>query len=372
VTSNSGFVPPPYPYDRLNRLIPIAAAHAGGVVDFSIGTPVDPAPPEVVAMLSASDSERGYPASIGSEKLRSAVGEWMRRRLGVDIPPAQIAACIGTKEFVATLPQLMSLRHPDRDTVLYPAIAYPTYAMGAQLAKCRAVPVPATADGRMDLSAIAAADAQRALLLWVNSPGNPTGTLDDLEAAAAWGRSHGVPVFSDECYVEFTWDSGPRTILEHGTSGVVAVHSLSKRSNLAGVRVGAYAGDADIVQYLQEVRKHMGMMVPGPAQAAGVVALGDDGHVDRQREIYHRRLRQMADVISEWSQIEVPMPAGAFYLWIPVSDGWEFTEKLARDAGALVSPGEFYGPTAAGFVRLAVVQPDSQVDLVISRLRAAS
>lgn len=369
--SETGFVPPPYPYDRLNRLMPIAAAHSGGVVDFSIGTPVDPAPPEVVAMLSASDSERGYPASIGSEKLRTAVGDWMRRRLGVDIATSQIAACIGTKEFVATLPQLMSLRTPDRDTVLYPEIAYPTYAMGAQLARCRAVAVPAAANGQMDLAAIDPADAARALLLWVNSPGNPTGTLDDLGAAAAWGRSHRVPVFSDECYVEFTWDSRPRTILEHGTDGVVAVHSLSKRSNLAGVRVGAYAGDAEIVHYLQEVRKHMGMMVAGPAQAAGVVALGDDQHVDRQREIYLRRLRQMADVITDWSGIDVPMPAGAFYLWIPVTDGWEFTERFAAEAGALVSPGEFYGSAGANFVRLAVVQPDARVDLVIERLRRA-
>ena len=367
--SPTGFVPPPYPYDRLNRLMPIASAHPGGVVDFSIGTPVDPAPLEVVAMLSASDSERGYPASIGSEKLRNAVGDWMRRRLGVDIPASQIAACIGTKEFVATLPQLMSLRTPQRDTVLYPEIAYPTYAMGAQLARCRAVAVPATPDGRMDLAAIDPADAARALLLWVNSPGNPTGALDDLEAAATWGRSHHVPVFSDECYVEFIWDGPPRTILEHGTDGVVAVHSLSKRSNLAGVRVGAYAGDAEIVHYLQEVRKHMGMMVPGPAQAAAVVALGDDHHVDRQREIYYRRLRHMAEVITEWSQIEVPMPSGAFYLWIPVTDGWEFTERFAAEAGALVSPGEFYGPAGADFVRLAVVQPDARVELVIDRLR---
>jgi aspartate/methionine/tyrosine aminotransferase len=292
-SAESGFVPPPYPYDRLNRLVPIANGTSRRASwTFSIGTPVDPAPPEVVAMLSASDSERGYPASIGSEKLRGAVGEWMTRRLGVDVPTSQIAACIGTKEFVATLPQLMSLRTPERDTVLYPEIAYPTYAMGAQLARCRAVPIPATADGRMDLTAIDPADVSRALLLWVNSPGNPTGTLDDLEAAAHWGRSHQVPVFSDECYVEFTWDSRPRTILEHGTDGVVAVHSLSKRSNLAGVRVGAYAGDADIVHYLQEVRKHMGMMVPGPAQAAGAVALSTmTDHVDIQREVYHRRLR---------------------------------------------------------------------------------
>ena len=185
------------------------------------------------------------------------------------MPVAQIGACVGTKEFVGTLPQWLHLRRPDRDTVLYPAVAYPTYEMGAILAGCRPIPVPPTADGSLDLAAIAPADADRALALWVNSPSNPTGALDDLASAAAWGRSHDVPVFSDECYVEFTWSGRGRTILEDGLDGVVAVHSLSKRSNLAGVRIGFYAGDAELVHYLQEVRKHVGMMVPGPSQAAG-------------------------------------------------------------------------------------------------------
>ncbi len=148
--------------------------------------------------------------------------------------------------------------------------------------------MPARPDGQLDLAAISPDDASRALLLWVNSPSNPTGALDDLDAAADWGRTHGVPVFSDECYVEFTWSGRGRTILERGTDGVVAVHSLSKRSNLAGLRVGFYAGDAELVHYLQEVRKHVGMMVPGPAQAAGVAALDDDAHVEVQRERYHR------------------------------------------------------------------------------------
>ena len=147
-----------------------------------------------------------------------------------------MAACVGTKEFVATLPQWLKLRRPDRDTVLYPAVAYPTYEMGATLAGCRAVPVAVDEHFRIDLSTVSDDDASRALVLWVNTPGNPAGQVDDLGAAAAWGRARGIPVFSDECYVEFTWDGRRHTILEHGSDGVVAVHSLSKRSNLAGVR----------------------------------------------------------------------------------------------------------------------------------------
>jgi succinyldiaminopimelate transaminase len=366
--SPAGFVPPPYPYDKLDRLAAICAAHEGGIVDLSIGTPCDPPPPAVIAALASSDSERGYPPSIGTAGLRGAIRSWIQRRFDLDVSVDQIAACVGTKEFVATTPHYLRLRTPSRDTVLYPAVAYPTYEMGAILANCRPVAVPRRPDGGLDLDAIDPADAARALMLWVNSPSNPTGALSDLDAAAAWGRARGVPVFSDECYVEFTWEGRPRTILEQGTDGVVAVHSLSKRSNLAGLRVGFYAGDAELVTYLKEVRKHVGMLVPGPAQAAGVVALADDEHVQVQRDRYRRRLERMATVLSAWSGLDVPLPAGGFYLWFDAADGWAFAERLATEGGALVSPGDFYGAGGANNVRVAVVQPDDRIDQVARRL----
>ena len=362
------FDPPPYPYDRLDRLKPVCEAFDGGLVDLSIGTPFDAPPAEVVKALGASDAERSYPPSAGTVEYRTACHNWMVRRLGVEVPIDQIAAAVGTKEFVASLPRFMRLMNPDRDTVLYPAVAYPSYAMGATLGGCRSVGVPFGPDGTLDLAAVDAADIDRALILWVNSPGNPTGQLDDLEAAAAWGRKHAVPVFSDECYVEFTWEGLPQTILEHGLDGVVAVHSLSKRSNLAGARAGFYAGDATIVDFLRSVRQHSGMMLSGPVQVAAGVAFDDDDHVEEQRKRYRGRLELMADVLSEWAGIDVPRPAGAFYLWIPVADGWDFAARLAVDGGALVSPGEFYGAGGANFVRVAVVQPDDRIDLVARRL----
>ena len=366
----AGFVPPPYPYDRLDRFQPVAAALPGGMVDLSIGTPCDPPPPAVVAALSTSGAERGYPPSIGSAPLRTAARDWIRRRFDVDIPATQIGACVGTKEFVATTTQLLKLRTPSRDTVLFPAVAYPTYEMSATLAGCRAVPVAAADGGGLDLASIDPADAARALLLWINSPSNPTGALDDLGAAAGWGRANGVPVFSDECYAEFTWSGPAHTILEHGFDGVIAVHSLSKRSNLAGVRVGFYAGDADLVHYLQEVRKHVGMMVPGPAQAAAVVALGDDDHVVVQRDRYLHRMQRLSTAITAWSGFDIEIPAGGFYLWFDAEDGWAFAERMAGVAGALVSPGDFYGAGGANNVRIAVVQPDDRIELVIQRLGA--
>ena len=233
----------------------------------------------------------------------------MARRLGVTVDPAAVAACVGTKELVAGLPQWLRLRRPDRDTVLYPAISYPTYAMGAMLAGCRAVPV------RLPRADIDEADAERALCLWVNVPGNPDRRAGRPRRGGGWGRARGVPVLSDECYVEFTWDGPPRTILEHGPDGVLAVHSLSKRSNLAGVRAGFYAGDADLVHYLSELRKHAGLH--GARPGAG----------RRDRGVGRRRPRRRAagrvppparprcGPRSAGLGLDVPMPGGAFYLW---------------------------------------------------------
>jgi succinyldiaminopimelate transaminase len=363
------FEPPVYPYERLAGAKEKAEAHPGGVVDLSIGTPCDPPSAFVVEALATSNAERGYPASVGTPALRDAAAAWMARRLGVDVAPSAIAACVGTKEFVGTLPQWLKLRRPDRDTVLYPAVSYPTYEMGATLAGCRAVAVAVDEHFRLDLRSIAVEDAERALVLWVNSPGNPAGQLDDLGAVAAWGRDHGVPVASDECYVEFTWDTEPQSILQHGGDGVLAVHSLSKRSNLAGARVGFYAGDADLVHYLSEVRKHVGLMVPGPIQAAAVAALGDQVHVDAQRGRYRERLERMRQILGALG-IDAPMPDGGFYLWarVPDGDAWGFTDQLAADGGALVSPGDLYGEAGTGYIRVALVQPLERIELVAQRL----
>ena len=281
---STGYVPPPYPYDRLNELKPLGESFDGGLVDLSIGTPRDAAPEASVRAMAESGSERGYPPSIGLPAARSAAAGWLDRRFGVEVSPDHIAATIGTKEFVVSAPRYLALRTPDRDTILYPAISYPSYAMGATLGGCRAVPVPVDADWRIDLTTLDPADAARALCLWVNTPGNPAGGLDDLEAAAAWGRANNVPVFSDECYIEFTWNGPPRSILQQGIEGLVAVHSLSKRSNLAGARSGFYAGDPDLVHYLREVRKHGGFMVPGPVQAAAAAACFSEVALSQQMQ----------------------------------------------------------------------------------------
>ena len=300
----------------------------------------------------------------------------MARRFDVTVDPAVVALCIGTKEFVGGLPAWLHLRDPSRDTVLYPELSYPTYEMGALLAGLRAVPVPVDDEFRLRLSpdAVSEADAARALVLWVNSPGNPAGQLDDLAAAADWGRQRGVLVASDECYAEFTWKGPARTVIGHGggptgTEGVLAVHSLSKRSNLAGLRFGWYTGDPEIVRFLRDVRQHGGFMVPGAVQLAGAAALEDQEHAGTQRQRYSGRLGRLREILAAVGA-EAPMPEGGIYLWAPApgGDAWALTDRLAGEAGLVASPGEFYGPAGAGYVRVAAVAPMDRIELVASRV----
>ncbi len=365
------FVPPPYPYERLDALATLADSLAGGLVDCSIGTPCDPVPGIVVdAVRDAAPASAGYPPSAGSPAYREAASAWMARRLAVEVPSSQIGVCLGTKEFVGGLPHLLHRRDPRRDTVLFPAIAYPTYEMGATLAGLRAVPVPLDVDWHLDVDAIEPSDARRALVLWINEPGNPSASAADdayLGKVAAWGREHGVVVASDECYVEFA----PRacSILSHGTDGVLAVHSLSKRSNLAGMRCGFYAGDAQIVNYLVESRKHWGFMAPWPVQAAAVAALGDDEHVAEQRDRYAQRRSLVQAAMEALGYVHDGGPTD-FYLWLRsaegVDDGWEMAARFAH-AGLLVSPGDLYGPAGADHVRLALVQPTDRLRMAVER-----
>jgi succinyldiaminopimelate transaminase len=373
----TGFVPPPYPHDRLGELSAIAEAAPGGLVDCSVGTPVDPLPGVARQALDAAmGTARGYPPTIGTEQYRRAATAWLTRRFGVTVEPNAICACVGTKEFVASLPRWLSLREPGRDTVLYPGVSYPTYAMGAALAGLRAVPVPVGSDWRLDLAAVDPSDAERALLVWLNDPANPTGvsaTGEQLDAAVSWARARNIVVASDECYAELTFDehgqpAKPVTALASGSDGVLAVHSLSKRSNMAGLRAGFVGGDAELVGYLGEVRKHAGLMVPGPVQAAATAALGDDRHVEHQRARYAGRRARLLPALAAQRIRHVGGPS-TFYLWLEDDDhdGWSLARRLARH-GILVAPGDLYGDAGRAEARLALTVTDEQVAEMVARL----
>jgi succinyldiaminopimelate transaminase len=377
MASASPFVPPPYPYDRLDALKRLADSLPGGVVDCSVGTPCDPVPDVALrAAAGALADSAGYPASAGTAALREAAARWCARRFGVTVEAAQVGACIGTKELVASLPHLLHRRDPRRDTVLYPAVAYPTYEMGAALAGLRPVAVPVDAGWHLDVDAIAEDDAARALVLWCNEPGNPASQCADdvyFTRVASWARERGVLVASDECYVEYA--PAPATVLAAGLDGVLAVHSVSKRSNLAGMRVGFYTGDPDLVGYLVETRRHAGFMVPTAMQAAAAAALDDDTHVAQQRDRYAERRELVRDALAARGLVHDGGDA-LFYLWLRAADGtddgWELAARLAHEAGLLVSPGDLYGAAGADHVRLALVQPRERLELALDRLVGAT
>lgn len=387
-STDKGFIPPPYPHDRLGELAAIAKRAPGGMVDCSVGTPCDPMPEVAVQALHeaiASGSGVGYPATIGSQRFREAACGWLDRRLRVAAEPEQVISCVGTKEFVASLPRMIGLRDPSRDTVLYPAVSYPTYAMGATLAGLRAVPVPLDGRWHLDLDRVDEQDARRALLLWMNEPGNPTGSAaseGQLQRVVEWGRARGVIVASDECYVEFTYDGAghpapPQTALAAGAEGLLCVHSLSKRSNMAGMRAGFVVGDRSLVGYLGEMRKHAGLMTPAPVQAAAAAALTDDAAVNDQRERYAERRRFATNALGKVGLEHVGGTA-TFYLWLQGAkgsacegaDGWEIAGRMAT-TGTLGTPGDIYGPDGAAYVRLALVQPMEQIELACRRIAEA-
>lgn len=355
---------PVFPWDKLEPYKATAAGHPDGIVDLSVGTPVDPVPPLIQQALVAAADSPGYPTVWGTAALRDALAGWVERRLGaVNVEHTNVLPVVGSKELVAWLPTQLGLGAGDR--VAYPRLAYPTYEVGARL--CGAEPVVYDDPTELDPAGLA--------LLWLNSPSNPTGKVlakDELTRIVAWARENGVLVFSDECYLELGWEADPVSVLHPdvcgGTyEGVVAVHSLSKRSNLAGYRAAFIAGDADVLGELLRIRKHGGMMTPAPVQAATVAALGDDAHVVEQRARYAARRTALRSAL-EAHGFRIEHSEASLYLWATRDEPcWETVGHLA-DLGILVAPGDFYGEAGERFVRVAFTATDERVEAAVKRL----
>lgn len=355
---------PDFPWDVLAPYADIARRHAGGLIDLSVGTPVDAAPDIIQDALRAAADAPGYPTTAGRGDLRAACSGWLDRVLGASVAASAILPGIGSKEIVASLPRLLNLL-PGAPVVV-PRIAYPTYAVGALLAGAEPVATdePETVEG--------------AALVWLNSPGNPTGAVlapQRMAEIVQWARATGAIVVSDECYIELGWDAGPVSILHPDVAGgshegVLAVHSLSKRSNLAGYRFGFVAGDPTLVGDLLAVRKHMGMMVPSPVQAAAVAAWNDDDHVRTQRAVYGRRRSVLSAALTA-AGFRIDHSEAGLYLWITREEACWQTVAWFAERGVLVTPGDFYGPAGASHVRVALTGVDAAVDAVPGRLAGA-
>lgn len=360
------FTLPDFPWDRLAPYKERALAHPDGIVDLSVGTPVDPTPEPIRRALAAASDAPGYPQTYGTPELREAVAGWLRRRAGVTgADPDAVLPVIGTKELVAWLPTLLGAGPGDK--VVFPALAYPTYDVGARLAGAD----PVATDGLLSLGPVAPK------IVWVNSPSNPTGKVlpaEHLRKVVAWARGRGAVVVSDECYLEFGWDerNPPISILhpdvcDGSHEGLLALNSLSKRSSMAGYRAGFVTGDLALVKRLLEVRKHAGMIVPAPVQAAMTVAYGDDAHVDEQRARYARRRAALREAF-ERHGFRIEHSEASLYLWATRDEPcWDTVAHLAS-LGVLVGPGEFYGPGGARHVRIAFTATDARVAAAATRL----
>jgi succinyldiaminopimelate transaminase len=332
-----------------------------------VGTPVDPVPAVVRRALADAADSPGYPATAGTPALREAAAGWLARQHGVTVDPASVLPVIGTKELVAGLPGLLGCGPGDR--VMHPALAYPTYAMGALLAGAE----PVAADS------VVALGPAPVRLAWVNSPSNPTGQVlpaGHLAKMVTWAREHGAVLASDECYLGLGWEARPVSVLAPEVSGgsqdgLLAVHSLSKRSNLAGYRAGFVTGDPALVADLLAIRKQAGMMMPEPVQAAMTAALEDDAHAREQRGRYASR-RSVLRGAFEAAGWRIDHSEAGLYLWAthPGHDCWSAVELLATEAGLLVAPGEMYGPAGKRHIRVALTGTDERIDAAASRLRS--
>jgi succinyldiaminopimelate transaminase len=352
---------PDFPWDVLAPYAERARAHPGGIVDMSVGTPVDPTPDVIQAALRDAANAPGYPTAAGRPELRAAALDWMRRTLGVDAADAGVVPAIGTKEMVAWLPTLLGLGAGAR--VVIPRVAYPTYEVGARLAGCEVVATDTPEE------------VDDAALVWLNSPSNPTGSVLSAERMAqvvSWARERGAVVASDECYITLGWQAQATSVLHPSVSGgrldgLFALHSLSKRSNLAGYRYGFLAGDPRLAADVLAVRKHAGMMVPLPIQAAAIAGLLDDQHAAEQRARYARRRDVLMEALTSHG-FRIDHSEAGLYLWATRGeDAWQTVSWLA-DRGILVAPGTFYGSAGDRHVRVALTATDERVEQVPERL----
>jgi succinyldiaminopimelate transaminase len=357
---------PDFPWDALVPYANKARAYPGGLIDLSVGSPVDPTPEHIRRALAEATDAHAYPLTAGTVELRAAIVEWYARRRGVELEVADVLPSIGSKELIAWLPLMLGIGAGD--VVVQPSVAYPTYAIGAAIAGAAVVSSDDPAEW-----------PDNTKLVWLNSPGNPDGRvlgIDGLRAAVTRARELGAIIANDECYAELNWEGDEPTpsILDPRVVGdsrdlVLSVYSLSKQSNLAGYRAGFVAGSSTLIRELLGVRKHAGLIPPAPVQAAMVAALGDDAHVSAQRELYRSRRNRLLPAL-EGAGFRIDHSEAGLYLWATRGeDAWQTVEAMAA-IGILVVPGTFYGTGAPEHVRVALTTTDAMIDEAVARLRA--
>ena len=347
---------PDFPWDALAPYGAIAKSHPEGAIDLSVGTPVDPTPEFIQKAFREASNSPSYPVTIGTPELREAITAWAKKYLGATGDFA-VLPLIGSKEFVAWLPTFI-----EAQSVLYPDVAYPTYLVGALLAQAEATPV-----------SLDTASWPRADMAWVNSPSNPTGRVhseEEFKDAIQWSRENKSVVISDECYLEFGDSKKPTSILNYtggDNTNILAVHSLSKRSSMAGFRAAFIVGDPALIARILEVRKHAGMMVPLPVQIAMIAALSDEDHVIKQRAIYNARRATLIPALRA-AGFTIENSEAGLYIWATRHENcWDSVSWLA-ELGIIATPGVFYGELGSSHIRIAMTATDAQISQAAARI----
>ena len=350
---------PDFPWDALSPYSEIARQHPDGAIDLSQGTPVDPTPQLIQSALRESSNSPRYPVTAGTKELQEAIRNWAINHLGAS-GDFDVLPVIGSKELVAWLPTLLQSQK-----VIYPEIAYPTYLVGALLAQSEPIAV-----------GIDAATWPSADFAWVNTPSNPTGRVhseSELRATISWARQNSATLVCDECYIDFGDTATPTSLLKYtdgNNSNILVVHSLSKRSSMAGYRGAFLIGDAKLISQIREVRKHAGMMVPLPIQNAMVAALSDESHVIEQRDRYNARRAALSPALIA-AGFKIEESAAGLYIWCTrAEDCWKSVEWLAK-LGIVATPGSFYGALGASHIRIAMTATDTQISDAAKRIKAA-
>src|SRR6266508_2971732 len=374
---------PPYLFAEIDRRITEKRAAGVDVISFGIGDPDLPTPDFIVEELARAardPSTHQYPSYFGLPAFREAVADFYQRRFGVALDPStQVLPLIGSKEGLAHLP--WAFVDPG-DPTLVPEPGYPVYEVAAILAGGEPVHLPLSAERGWfpDFGAVDGAVADRAKVLWLNYPSNPTAavaTLDQFGDAVRFAADHDLLLAHDNAYSEITYDGfvAPSVLEVPGAIDVaVEFGSLSKIFNMTGWRIGWVVGSPVAIEALGRVKTNIDSGIFNAVQRAGLAALRSDlPHLPGLLATYQRRRDRIMDVFWEagW---KVEAPKGALYVWLPTPPGESsvrFTQRLLDDAGVVVAPGSGYGPSGEGYVRLSLTIPDARLDEGCERVRKA-
>jgi LL-diaminopimelate aminotransferase len=372
---------PPYLFAQISKKIAAKRAQGVDIISLGVGDPDMPTPPHIINALvdAARDpASHRYPETDGLPELRSAIAGWYERRFGTTFDPdKEVVPLIGSKEGIGHIP--LCFIDPG-DVALVPDPGYPVYPVSVQLAGGTCYDLAMTEERGFlpDLESIPRDVADRAKLLWLNYPNNPTGAvagLDFFERAVAFAKRHDIVIVHDMAYSEVAYDEYvPPSFMEaRGARDVsIEVHSLSKSYNMAGWRIGMAVGNADMIDALTRVKTNLDSGIPTAIQRMAIAALeGPQDCIEEHNRIYQRRRDKLVEALRDIG-LRVSPPKASLYVWagLPLGMGSiEFAERVLDQTGVVVTPGVGYGRQGEGYVRLSVSVPDERMDEGIRRLQ---